>query len=157
MRSEIPMKDILNIDWNEVIPKLSKKLKNDLCMEVATLLLDGTSVEAPYTKFKTARQRRRQQRKGNGALPKRLWQSDHPGQRLAAAGRKFKINKNHIVRQVHQDSGAGRIWAQLKESKGDTITTEGLYSLAKGHNMKGAALVSHFWADHRIDVVDDAK
>lgn len=141
------------IDWNEVVPLLPKQLQETLYLEVIPMLMVGG--EAPYTKNKIIRKQYRVG-KGNGVLPKRLWKGDHPNELLARSGRKFKINKDRKIKGPTIGSKAGKMWEKLKESKGDIITIEGLYSLAKGFDLDGASVVSHFWSDRRLDIVEDA-
>lgn len=156
-----------NIDWNEIYPHFSADLK-DLMWEEAKPLLAGGHVigngEAPYTKrmsmgARRAQQRRREhklmrgvRRRRNGSPPVRRWTLDYPGQRLAVAGRRFKINKT-LVTRVQEQSGFGIVWRHLQASKADVISTEGLMALAKGAKINGGVTMANLYARCMIDPV----
>lgn len=154
-----PKLTISKLDWNEIVPLLAKDMRDSLYLEAAILLAADSAVEvmeeAPFTKKQTMRQRRNKYRKQNIAkadgLERRYWRQMHPDESLVVAGRRFKINKD-VKRRVQIGSAQGRAWTQLKEMKGDYITTEGIYSIAKGNKIEGAQLVSNLWTHHQIDV-----
>lgn len=150
---------ISKIDWNEVVPLLPKDMRDSLYLEAVVMMAESDTAalteEAPYSKNKTMRQRRNQYRKQNiskaNGLERRYWRKLHPNESLVVSGRRFKINRD-VKRRVQIGSAQGRAWTQLKESKNDYITTEGLYAIAKGNKIEGAQLVSNLWTHHQIDV-----
>lgn len=153
---------ISKIDWNEVVPLLPKDMRDSLYLEAVVMLAENDTAamteEAPYSKNKTMRQRRKQYRKGNkmkaDGLERRYWRAEHPGERLVVPGRRFRINKETPWR-TNPSSAQGRAWTTLKEMKNGHITTEGLYAVAKGNKLDGSQMVAHMWTNRQIDVDDE--
>lgn len=130
------------IDWNEMVPKLPKKMRDDLYLEaVAILSEDDDEIEAS-TKNK---------KKSKGY---RNWEKQGDGHHLAAPGRRYRImkrRKHHFRTQWMIE-----IWDKLLASQNDIITYEGLASIFMGvKEAKGGVnlFIANLWARHFFEVV----
>lgn len=132
------------IDWNELVPKLPKKMRDDLYLEaVAILSKDDDEAEQEQTKKK----------KNNGY---RIWEKEGDGHHLAAPGRKFKINRNAKAIKTFRHEGTRAFFQKLVDSHNEIITYEGIASIFAGHKgVKGTVnmLIANFWARRLLDVV----
>lgn len=132
------------IDWNELVPRLPKQIRDTLYLEAVALLSEQDEGEPV----------RRRKKKKSTATKMRDWATDGDGQRLSAPGRKYRINKGSPV-GLHPNSEIGKLWKYVLESKGDSITYEGLASIAQGYpDLRGAAdVVYYLWARRLIDII----
>jgi len=118
-----------HIDWNELFPLLPKPLRDSMLLEAVTLLStphrsrNGAAVESSTSKRHGIRWT------GTG--------------RLACAGRKYNINRTAF--QGRGFGALGKLRKQLIESKGDTITYEGIVSLQKGNEFQAQRSIFALW------------
>ncbi len=135
-----PLKSM--IDWNEIVPRLPKAKREDLYLEAVAIL---SAAEPPEPRYIAANRRYRSKM--------RLWKAEHPNELLADKCRRYSINREMKgAMKVRANSGCGRVWTHLLNSKNDSITYEGLASLAKGQKLQPASLVSALWSKRLIDV-----
>lgn len=140
------------IDWNEIVPRLTKGIRDTLFLEAITML----SAECPQTE-PIARVRAKRI-PGNLSVRRpemRTWGHNGSGGRLCYPGRVFKILRG---RPNPPSNGLiGGVWKKLLECKTDTITYEGIASICKGVGVdkgKYSAIVGGLWSRGFIDVLD---
>lgn len=133
------------IDWNELVPRLPKQIRDTLYLEAVSLLSEQDG-DDPKPK--------RKKKKTSTAIKMRDWKSDGDGQKLAAPGRKYRINKGTAV-NINPTSEIGKLWKYVLESKGDSISFEGLASIAAGYpDLRSEAdVIYYLWARRLIDVI----
>lgn len=139
-----------NIDWNEIIPLLPSKKREDLYLEAVTLLSqqdrEREKTPQPTRKYKSSRKERQ-------------WTRDGDGHALSAPGRKYKINKK--AKYIPRDGGGAfkKLWDKLVESHNDLITYEGVYSIwhgiAKTKEYPVSTVIAQLWAKRMIDVAEN--
>jgi hypothetical protein len=132
------------IDWNEVIPLLPKRTRDDLYLEAVSLLSQRDNDEE------------RARRKGKkSTFPKdykRSWKAENIKGTLVQSGRKFKILRNS-KEGIKSDSNMGKVWTALVKSTNDVISIEGINSIAKGvgfERPQDAAL--YLWSRRFLEV-----
>jgi hypothetical protein len=123
------------IDWNELVPRLPKKMRDDLYLEAVAILSEDDDKEEKPKRAKSIR----------------LWEESGDGSHLAKPGRKFKILKN--AKRPPNKGAMGTIWLRLKESHSDIITYEGLASICEGQKQRASSVVGYLWGHRFIDVV----
>lgn len=129
------------IDWNELIPRLPKKMRDDIYLEAVAILSEDDSKEEPVHRKKS---------KGPGL---RIWEEEGDGHHLAKAGRKYTINKKAKVK-FNDGSDMERVFNLLRDSHNDTITYEGLVSIIHGVTKKSPQpITAYLWKRRLIDVV----
>src|SRR5262245_42617232 len=110
------------IDWNELIPKLPKKVRDDLYLEAVTYLSEGGKSREPKVEEKREKK----------SAKRRIWGLSGEGRHLAVPGRKYKINKNRNLTFRGDVSGPRELWQKLRDSHNEIITYEGIASICKG-------------------------
>lgn len=129
------------IDWNEIVPRLSKKKRDDLYLEAVAMLSD----EPPEVEPGRVRSR---------VKSRRYWDDNGDGGRLATPGRKYRLNRNNRHKWREGTAIAALATAAFKQ-KGDEITYEQLLTLSQecGFGNPQSA-VNHLWARRAIDVIN---
>ena len=119
------------IDWNEIVPRLQKPLRDTLFLE-AVMMLSGESPSVmPITAPEVVRTHNPHRNpRPPSVVNARRWGELGDGQRLCYPGRVFKIVKN--AKEPPNGGQTGRVWAKLIESKNDQISYEGIASICKG-------------------------
>lgn len=131
------------IDWNELVPKLPKKMRDDLYLEAVAILSQEDDQEE--------REPTRTKKKKKGY---RVWEKEGDHKHLAAPGRKFRINKRMKLNARVQ--WMNELWEKLQGMQNDVITYEGIASLYSGQKgVKGTVnlFIANMWARKFIDVV----
>jgi len=127
------------IDWNELVPRLPKKVRDDLYLEAVAILSqqdEGTPQPKNKPRSPDVRSWRKQKIPGDLNMP----------------GRIFRINKG-LDKKIDETAQFGRVWALLKESRTDTISVEGINSISKGIGVPRLSdVVWYLWARGFIDV-----
>jgi len=132
------------IDWNEIVPRLPKKIRDDLYLQAVVML----SEERPADK------------EANGHLAPRSgyrrWREAGDGAPLWNRQRRYRINK--IVGDkafTRPETVIFKIWQDLSKLNRVEIGHGELAALAKAYNRdNAAALACALWERRAIDVVN---
>lgn len=136
------------IDWNELVPRLPKKVRDDLYLEAVAILSQQDDEARP-----------RKARRKAVKLPqdyKRKWSDEGIPGSLAAPGRKFRVIKDSKV-ATNPESKMGKVILALRKLANDIITVEGINSVAKGAGIseRPQEAVEYLWARRLLEVVND--
>lgn len=120
------------IDWNEIIPKLKKEMRDSLYLEAVAILSDEEPIEKKISED-------------------RVWEKEGDGQYLAKPGRKYHIWKS-VARQIRPSSKVNKFWEKLKELNKEIISYEVMDSIANGMDTNVSQMIVYLWARKFIDI-----
>jgi hypothetical protein len=147
------------IDWNELVPRLPKGLRDTLFLEAVTMLSGEAPETAPIQDLTTrGKPRQRARRIPDNTLLRglRTWSHDGPGNgHLTHPGRVFKIIRT--VKGQPRFGLTGAVWAKIVAVKGDLISYPGLTKLCKEAGVKSnkySAVVGGLWARRFLEITE---
>lgn len=145
------------IDWNEIVPKLPKAMRDTLFLEAVTILSAAAPRSVPMSPATEMRAPRAPRIQGNSRKKgNRAWLVDGDGKTLGAPGRRYRINKTAATPPSRGKIGA--VWAKLIESKNDSITYEGIASICKGQDVSAvSSMICQLWERRFIDIDTEKK
>jgi len=129
------------IDWNEIVPLLRKDLQETLMLEAVMILSAPRRRPAAEAPRKPA---------VNGF---RYWREKGDGGTLADGSRVYLINREAKL-QLRTDSMAGKVWKNVREMKGETISYAGMATLCKAMGQTGRQgyFIGYLWGRGLIDI-----
>ena len=130
-----------NIDWNEIVPRLKKPLRDTLMLEAVLMLTDGAKDREPKRDIRISGPVRRGERS---------WLQDGDGKQLNMAGRYYRINRKAAAQPTR--GKIGEVWKKVMECKNDFISYEGLATICTGQKAAVSATICQLWARRHIDV-----
>jgi hypothetical protein len=135
------------IDWNEIVPRLKKDLRDTLMLEAVMLLTAQGASKANGL----GRSRTRLAAAPDSKLD-RQWLREGDGQKLSAPGRVYRVNKK--AERQPSNGKVGAVWKHLCSSQRDTISYEGIASICHGvdKHMAASTMICALWERGFIDV-----
>ena len=146
------------IDWNEIVPKVEKGLRDALYLEAIMLLSGQPTPRAEPVLAAQIALGEKPRRIPPSQLLLRRWGELGDGNRLWHPARTFKILRDTKARA--NGGQTGKVWAKLKESKNDQIGVSGFSSICKGAGIdkgKWSAMACNLWSRGFIDTVPEEK
>lgn len=137
------------IDWNEIVPKLPKKMRDDLYLQAVTLLSEEEPVHVPSRRTK-----------GNGKFPyqhknRRYWRDHTDGASLWRSDRRYRINKEAGGKAFRAGTNVAVAWAELLKLNKVEVSYAEMMAVAKLYNKHNTgSLVSNLWSRKAVDVVN---
>ena len=128
------------LDWNELFPRLPKKLRDDCLLEAVQLLS-----KEPVT------------RKHNGELSKakglRIWREHTDGHNLSAPGRSYTLNRKAVAQlRYRPDAGFGRVLLALLELKDPVFEFATIAKICERNKVRTDGTIAYLWSKSVIDI-----
>ena len=143
------------IDWNEIVPKLNKGLRDSLMLEAVVMLSEQGYRNTPSMprgngQYRVKRAPRERVASTPGRGINRQWLVQGDGQMLSAPGRHYRVLKD--AKNPPSRGKIGGVWAKLIESKNSIIAYEGLCAICKGQKATPSATIAQLWERGFIDL-----
>ena len=128
-----------HIDWNEIFPLFTERLRQDMFAEAMILMSDSVNPTTASTRKYTA-----------AARGLRVWSEHTDGHALFGDNRIYKILGTS---KLPTHGKLRKVWDEVLATKKSTLSALELGSIIKKQAAQPASTVNQLWARRNIEVV----